>query len=354
MSMKYIFLVLFLYVGIQANAQSDTDNPFYGLRSEVKITNVEQIFKNLSDAVDEHTDGKAKILGYKYLGTVKDLLEVQKMVRQNILNAPQYSRGVKRAELHIDSLIIDHSQYVFTPQAFPMKKFLRTFEGKRVFKAACQEIKVGYNIYKLMYMLDGKKYSEFVFVDSKNMQVATSSSFWGFHLRTSQQATLPIGAWGHTDTSRDKDEQKAQLDSNAILCNIEETEQQDNFLKVTLGDVTISHAYPMEAKISDDGKCFVKYKIYDNHYHPVKLFLNVAYSNVNNTVKLLDYKIDGLCNDGVATFNKKDKHIVSLTYDDRSKCFIGNLSGMVNYLSSNGSIIPNSADRILILHLSKK
>ena len=75
---------------------------------------------------------------------------------------------------------------------------------------------------------------------------------------------------------------------------------------------------------------------------------------MNNTVKLLDYKIDGLCNDGVATFNKKDKHIVSLTYDDRSKCFIGNLSGMVNYLSSNSCIIPNSADRILILHLSQK
>lgn len=128
--MKYIFLVLFLYVGIQANAQSDTDNPFYGLRSGVKITNVEQIFKDLSDAVDKHADGKAKILWYKYLGTVKDSLEVQKMVRQNILNAPQYSRGVKRAELHIDSLIIDHSRYVFTPQAFPMKKFLRTFEGK--------------------------------------------------------------------------------------------------------------------------------------------------------------------------------------------------------------------------------
>lgn len=352
--MKYIFLVLFLYVGIQVNAQSDTDNPYYGLRSEVKITNVEQIFKNLSDAVDKHADGKAKILGYKYLGTVKDSLEVQKMVRQNILNAPQFSRGVKRAELHIDSLIIDHSRYFFTPQAFPMKKFLRSFEGKSIFKAVCQEIKVGYNIYKLMYMLDGKKYSEFVFVNSKDMQVATSSSFWGFHLRTSQQATLPIGAWVHTDTSRNKDKQKAQLDSHAILRDIEEAEQQDNFLKVILGDVTISHAYPMEAKMSDDGKCFVKYKIYDNHYHPVKLFLNVAYSNVNNTVKLLDYKIDGLCNDGVATFKKKDKHTVSLTYDDRSKCFIGNLSGRVNYLSSNGSIIPNSADRILILHLPQK
>ena len=351
-----LFVFLCLMLGIQANAQSDTDNPFYGLRSGVKMTNVEQIFKNLSDAVDKHADGKAKILGYKYLGTVKDSLEVQKMVRQNILNAPQYSRGIKRAELYLDSLIIDHSQYVFTPQAFPMKKFLRSFEGKGIFKNICQEIKVGYNIYKLMYMLDGKKYSEFVFVNSKDMQVATSSSFWGFHLRTSQQATLPIGAWVHTDTSRnkDKDEQKAQLDSNAILCNIKEAEQQDNFLKVTLGDVTISHAYPMEAKISDDGKCFVKYKIYDNHYHPVKLFLNVAYSNVNNTVKLLDYKIDGLCNDGVATFNKKDKNIVSLTYDDRSKCFIGNLSGMVDYLSSNGSIIPDSADSILILHLSQK
>lgn len=354
MNMKYIFLVLFLYVGIQVNAQSDTDNPFYGLRSGVKITNVEQIFKNLSDAVDKHADGKAKILGYKYLGTVKDSLEVQKMVRQNILNAPQYSRGVKRAELHIDSLIIDHSRYVFTPQAFPMKKFLRTFEGKSIFKDICQEIKVGYNIYKLMYMLDGKKYSEFVFVNPKNMQVATSSSFWAFHLRTSQQATLPIGAWNHVDTSKSKDKEEKSLDAKAILRNIKEAEQLDEFLQVTAGDVTISHAYPMETKISDDGKCFVKYKIYDNHYHPVKLFLNVAYSNVNNTVKLLDYKIDGLCNDGVATFNKKDKHIVSLTYDDRSKCFIGNLSGMVNYLSSNGSIIPNSADRILILHLSQK
>lgn len=76
--MKYIFLVLFLYVGIQVNAQSDTDNPYYGLCSEVKITNVEQIFKNLSDAVDKHADGKAKILGYKYLGTVKDSLDLRK------------------------------------------------------------------------------------------------------------------------------------------------------------------------------------------------------------------------------------------------------------------------------------
>lgn len=78
MSMKYIFLVLFLYVGIQINAQSDTDNPYYGLRSKVKITNVEQIFKNLSDAVDEHANGRANILGYKYLGTVKDSLDLRK------------------------------------------------------------------------------------------------------------------------------------------------------------------------------------------------------------------------------------------------------------------------------------
>ena len=96
-------LILFfcLMLGIQANAQSNTDNPFYGLESNVKITNVEQIFKNLSDNVDKHTEGRAKILGHKYIGAVRDSLEVQKKVRQNILNAPQYSRGVKRAELHI-------------------------------------------------------------------------------------------------------------------------------------------------------------------------------------------------------------------------------------------------------------
>ena len=340
-------------LGIQAKAQSYTDYPFYGLHSDGKITNVEQIFKNLSDAMDKHADGKAKILGYKYMGTVKDSLEVSKMVRQNILNAPQYARGVNQAVLYIDSLIIDRSKYVFTPQAFPMKKFLRTFEGKGVFEKICQEIKVGYNIYKLMYMLDGKKYSEYVFVNPRDMQVATSGSFWGFHLKTFQQASLPIGAWTHVDTSKNKNKEEKQLNPNDILRNIEKAEQQDDFLNVTSGDVAIRHAYPMEAKRLDADKWLVKYKIYDNYYHPVKLFLNVAYSNVNNTVKLLDYKIDGVCDKGVATFNKKNKHIVSLTYDSRSRCFIGDFSGTINYLSSNG-LIPNTADSILMLHFSSK
>lgn len=348
--MRNFVLYFCLMLGIQANAQSYTDYPFYGLHSDGKITNVEQIFKNLSDAIDKHADGKAKILGYKYMGTVKDSLEVSKMVRQNVLNAPQYARGVKSAVLYIDSLIIDRSKYVFTPQAFPMKKYLRTFEGKGVFEKICQEIKVGDKIYKLMYMLDDKKYNEYVFVNSKDMQVATSGSFWGFHLKTSQQATLPIGAWTHRDTPKNKVE-KLQ-DSKTVLSNIDKAEQQDSFLKVSFGDITIRHAYPMEAKRLDNGKWLAKYKIYDNHYQPVKLFLNVTYSNVVNAVKLLDYRIEGGCDNGVASFDKKNKHIVLLSYDSRSRCFIGNFSGTINYLSSNG-LISSSADSILILHLAQ-
>lgn len=48
-----LFVFLCLMLGIQANAQSDTDNPFYGLRSGVKITNVEQISKMIIQEVNK-------------------------------------------------------------------------------------------------------------------------------------------------------------------------------------------------------------------------------------------------------------------------------------------------------------
>jgi len=349
--MKQLLIFLCLLLGIQAKAQTYTDNPFYGLKTNTHVSNFEQIYKNLSEGVDKHSEGEAKILGYKYVGKVNDAQEVRKMVRKNLLNAPQYSREVKRAELYIDTLVIDHSRYIYEPSKLKMSKVLRTSEGQGVFKHICEEIQVGYDIYKLGYQLDEKKYEEYVFVNPDDMQVVTSCSFWGFHLRNSQKASWPVGAWTHVNTSKDKEKKEKQLDANTALRNMKENEQQDEYLQVVLGDVIVSHAYPMVTKILEDGKCLVKFKIYDNHYHPVKLFLNITYSKVNNTVKLLSYNVDGLCVKGVANFDKKNKHIVSLTYDSRSKCFVGLFSGTINYLSSNG-LISNSTDSVLMLHLS--
>lgn len=349
--MKQLLLFLCLMLGIQAKGQTYTDNPFYGLKTNNHVSSFEQIYKNLSDGVDKHSDGKAKILGYKYVGKVKNAEEVKKMVRKNLLNAPQYSRTVKRAELYIDTLVIDHSRYIYEPSKLKMSKVLGTSEGQGVLKHICEEIHVGYDVYKLSYLLDGKKYEEYVFVNPNDMQVVTSCSFWGFHLRDSQKASWPVGAWIYVDTSKEKEQKDKQIDANTVLRNIEQAAQQDKFLQLTLGDVIVRHAYPMETKMLEDGKCLVKFKIYDNHYHPVKLFLNITYSKINNTVKLLSYNVDGLCVKGVANFDKKNKHIVSLTYDSRSKCFVGLFSGTINYLSSNG-LISNSTDSILMLHLS--
>ncbi len=348
--MKQLLIFLCLMLGIQAKAQTNIDNPFYGLKTITHVRSFEQIYKNLSDGVDKHSDGKAKILGYKYVGKVKNGEDVKKMVRKNLLNAPQYSRSVKRAELHIDTLVIDHSKYIYEPSKLKMKEVLRTSEGQGVLKHICEEIHVGYDIYKLNYQLDGKKYEEYVFVNPADMQVVTSCSFWGFHLRESRQASWPVGAWAHVDTSKDKKKEEKLLDSKAILRNIEQAKQQDKFLQVVPGDVTVSHAYPLEIKMLNDGKCLMRFKIYDNHYHPVKLFLNVTYRGRNNSIKLLDYQVEGICSDGVALLNKKNKDFVSLTYDDRSKCFLGYLQGTIDYLSSGG-LISNSIDSVLMLHI---
>lgn len=341
-----------LILANQAKAQTDTDNPFYGLKTNTHVRSFEQIYKNLSDGVDKHSDGKAKLLGYKYVGKVENGEDVKKMVRKNLLNAPQYSREVKRAELYIDTLVIDHSRYIYEPSKLKMSKVLKTSEGQGVFKHICEEIQVGYDIYKLSYQLDERKYEEYVFVNPDDMQVVTSCSFWGFHLRDSQQASWPVGAWTHVDTSKDKDKEKEEklLDANTVLRNIEQAKQQDKFLQVVSGDVIVRHAYPTETKMLNDGKCLMRFKIYDNHYHPVKLFLNVTYSGRNNSIKLQDYQVEGICSDGVALLNKKNKDFVSLTYDDRSKCFLGYLQGTIDYLSSGG-LISNSIDSVLMLHI---
>lgn len=353
--MKKFLYILFLFwiLAIQAKGQTYTDSPFYGLKTNNHVSSFEQIYKNLSDGVDKHSDGKAKILGYKYVGKVKDEEEVKKMVRKNLLTAPQYSRTVKRAELYIDTLVIDHSKYIYEPSKLKMSKVLGTSEGQGVLKHICEEIQVGYDVYKLSYLLDGKKYEEYVFVNPNDMQVVTSCSFWGFHLRDSQKASWPVGAWIHVDTSKEKEQKDKQIDANTVLRNIEQAAQQDKFLQLTLGDVIVRHAYPMETKMLEDGKCLVKFKIYDNHYHPVNLFLNVTYSGKNDTIKLLDYQVEGICSDGVALLKEKDKDFVSLTYDDRSKCFLGYLQGTIDYLSS-GNWIPNSIDSVLMLHIFKQ
>lgn len=348
--MKQLLIFLCLLLGIQAKAQTYTDNPFYGLKTNTHFSNFEQIYKNLSEGVDKHSDGKAKILGYKYVGKVKNDEDVKKMVRKNLLNAPQYSREVKRAELYIDTLVIDHSRYIFSHSKLKMRDVLRTTEGQGIFEHICEEIHAGYDIYKLSYQLDEKKYEEYVFVNPDDMQVVTSCSFWGFHLRNSQKASWSVGAWTHVNTSKDKEKKEKQLDANTALRNIKQNEQQDEYLQVVSGDVIVSHAYPMETKMLEGGKCLVKFKIYDNHYHPVNLFLNIIYSRMNNSITLLDYQVEGICSDGVALLKKKNKGFVSLTYDDRSKCFLGYLQGTIEYLSS-GVLIPNSIDSVLMLHI---
>lgn len=120
-----------------------------------------------------------KIISHKHVGYTKSKKKVLKLFNKNVENWPYYGVLVHR---NVEENKIRSISIVPMGIDFPFVKYQE--QSKIAFKRSLDSISSNkYSIYKIDYLLDNIKYSEYVLIDTKSKKVYHNFSFFSTSFR---------------------------------------------------------------------------------------------------------------------------------------------------------------------------
>lgn len=192
--MKNLYLIVFAFVVIVANAQTTSQNELYEEKTTLYHygkplttceTNLDNLFSNVPKYIESTKE--LELLSYKYIGIVENADDAYLWAKKNSKNAPPWSL-YKNTSMEgsggMDDQMIK-SEVILEPVTKTYSLFAKIFLRKRQINSMAKYIHQGDRIYLLRFIFNKKNYEQYVFINPETKENENIYDVFGFEINRS-------------------------------------------------------------------------------------------------------------------------------------------------------------------------